>query len=291
MVYSELAGELNILQRLRRASQRLQDGLEPVGLAVFAIKPRWRSRSNFDEQRRISSWLDLLGIDCGYAIDIGASDGLTMSNSIALYRGGFGGLAVERDEDKFYRLAFTLRHYPAVALARVAVTPDNVQELLASNGAPYAPAFLNLDIDSYDYYVLDRLLEQFRPSVMCVEINEKIPPPVKFTVNYRADHLWTADHFYGQSISQLRVAAERHAYHLVELEYNNAFLIPAEHSRWDDLSAEEAYRVGYLEKHDRLIRLPWNRDMEILQELPPEECVARIHQAFAAYAGRYLCSL
>jgi hypothetical protein len=278
-------------QRLRRAGRRLQDGLESVGLALFAVRPRWQSGSNFDEQRKVASWLDLLDIDCGYAVDIGASDGLTMSNSIALYREGFGGLAVERNEDKFYRLAFTLRHYPAVALARVSVSPDNVQPLLASNGAPSAPSFLNLDIDSYDYYVLDRLLEAFRPSLMCVEINEKIPPPVKFTVNYRADHIWTEDHFYGQSISQLRVAAERHAYHLVELEYNNAFLIPAEHSRWDDLSAEEAYRVGYLEKSDRLIRMPENQNMEILQGLPPEECVAMIHHVFAAYAGRYQCSL
>ena len=46
-------------------------------------------------------------------------------------------------------------------------------------------------------------LSDYRPRLICSEINEKIPPPIKFTVKYSPNHYWQGDHFYGQSISQL----------------------------------------------------------------------------------------
>ena len=145
---------------------------------------------------------------------------------------------------------------------------------------------LNLDIDGYDFFVLDEILGAFRPGVVCTEINEKIPPPLRFTVRYVPDYSWGTNHFYGQSISQLALLCERHGYSIVELEYNNAFLVPSDLAA-TSLTPEEAYRRGYLDRPDRHTRFPWNDDMEQLQSLSPVAAVAALETMFEPYRGRY----
>lgn len=227
-----------------------------------------------------------LGIDTGAAVDCAACDGVTKSNTLALYETGWSGLAVEGNPQRFERLAGAYARLQRVALARFWVTPDNVCDLLAAARIEREFEFLNLDLDSYDHFVLDAILQRFRPRLVCAEINEKIPPPVKFTVTYDPDHVWQEDHFYGQSIAKLHELAQRHEYALVQLHYNNAFLVPAE-AGLPGLTPEDAYRDGYLAKEDRLRVFPWNADMERLHGLAVDEQLAFLREKFAAYDGRY----
>ena len=250
----------------------------------------WRG-SNFNEERIIGALLARTRPRHRYYVDIAAGDGATMSNTLALARAGWEGLAVEGDAEQFARLARRYAEYTRVRLARARVTPDNVVDLLRSHEVPREFGVLSLDIDSYDHYVLARLLEAFRPGLICAEINEAIPPPVKFSVTYRADHAWAKDHFFGQSLAMLDGLRARHGYALVQVEYNNAFLVPEEVSPVPSRPAAEVYREGYLARPDRLIRLPWNREMEYLQDLPPDQVVAALHARFARYAGRYVCDV
>lgn len=259
-----------------------------------ALAPLWarlrRTRSTrysaLGEERVARSLLDRLGIETGVAVDIAACDGVTKSNTLALYESGWTGLAVEGDPERFARLARAYTNLPGVALARVWVTPDSVRRILASAGVPRDFAFLNLDLDSYDYFVLDSLLDEYRPQLVCAEINEKIPPPLRFTVTYHPNHVWRLDHFYGQSVSKLHELCVRHDLVLVELHYNNAFLVPAE-AGLPGLSPENAYRTGYLERPDRRDVFPWNADMEPLLTLPVDEQLAFVRRTFADYEGRY----
>lgn len=247
--------------------------------------------SSLDEQNIIGKYLKMLEPQNRYCVDIAASDGIRMSNTYALYQAGWGGLAVEYNAGRFSSLAAGYLELPGVNLARCMVTPENVVSLLAANQAPEQFDFLNLDIDGYDYFVLEKILEKYRPRLICTEINEKIPPPIKFTVKWDPGFAWVMDHFYGQSISQLHMLAAKFDYALVELHYNNAFLIPVEYSPWTSLSAEEAYRIGYVEKPDRRKKFPWNEDMEGLLHMPPEEGLSFIKGCFERYDGRYDASL
>jgi hypothetical protein len=54
------------------------------------------------------------------------------------------------------------------------------------------------------------------------------------------------------------------------------------------VSAEEAYRVGYSSRADRLQRLPWNGDMEPLLSMDAEAARAFVRKKFSAYEGKYL---
>jgi hypothetical protein len=261
-----------VIDQVARAGRRL------------AGRPRGAS---VDEDAVVRRVLDAVGVTTGVAVDIAACDGITKSNTRALFRSGWEGLAVEGDPAKFASLARAYRPYAGVGLARVWVTPGNVASLLRAYGIPDGFDFLNLDIDGYDHFVLDALLTEYRPLVISAEVNEKIPPPVRFTVRYDPEHGWEQDHFYGQSIALLADLAANHDYDLVELSYNNAFLVPRERNERPALTAEEAYQVGYLDRPDRLCLFPWNEDMEPLHTLDTEGKLDFLRRYFARYEGRY----
>ncbi len=247
--------------------------------------------SNFDEQVIIQKYVSELKIQQRWCVDIAAGDGTTMSNTYSLFRGGWNGLAVEYDAKKFARLSKVYQNFAGVCLAKCKVTPPNVLALLKANQLPADFGFLNLDIDGYDYFVLEQILEVFRPSLICVEINEKIPPPVKFTVRWNPDYAWAGDHFYGQSLSQLYALCLAKRYALAELHYNNAFLIPSEISPYAGLTPEIAYQQGYLNKTDRKQRFPWNANMERILTLPPNEAIVSVKNHFKKYEGKFICEL
>jgi hypothetical protein len=261
-----------------------------LGFEVRRI-PRTRVCSNLDEQQVIARYVAQRADVTPYVVDIGASDGVTMSNTFALFREGWEGLAVEFGATEFAALARHYAHLPRASLARAKVTPLNVLALLRAHSVPTEFGVLSLDIDGYDHFVLAEILKEFRPFLICAEVNEKIPPPVKFTVLWNPEYAWRTDHFFGQSLSQLHTLCESHQYALVELQYNNAFLIPVEKSPVPGLTPEAAYDSGYRARPDRAAKFPWNADMEPLLSMPPERAVEFLHARFADRAGEFLCHL
>lgn len=242
--------------------------------------------SSLDEQAVIGRYVAKLPGVPRFAVDIGASDGVRMSNTLALYRDGWSGAAFELDPGRFAKLARAHAGF-GTTLARVKVTPENVVGLLRAHGTPETFGVLSLDIDGYDYFVLSALAEEFRPALVCAEINEKIPPPLKFTVKYDPEHSWAGDHFFGQSVAQIAEFGERFGYSLLELSYNNAFLAPRELELGPALSPEDAYRDGYALRPDRQQKFPWNADVDQALSMPPDEAAAFFRTFFAKYDGRY----
>jgi hypothetical protein len=221
-----------------------------------------------------------------YCVDIAAADGKNGSNTYRLFLDGWGGLAVECNELMFARLGVNYMRTPRVRLHRGLVTPANVVALLEAAGAPKQFGFLSLDIDGYDYDVLRALLQEYRPTLICAEINEKIPPPIKFAVRYSEQFQPGQGHFYGQSICTLDALRAESDYVLLGLEYINAFLAPAE-SGLEGVPADVAYRQGYLERTDRLELMPWNREFEDLHAMTPQDGVDAINARFARCRGAY----
>lgn len=242
--------------------------------------------SNFDEQGVIERHQLRHPATTRFVVDIGAGDGEVSSNTLFLLRQGWEGLSVEMDGAEFSRLARICAGLPGMRLARCRVTPHNVTGLLTAMGVPPRPGLLSLDIDGYDHEVLDAVLGAFRPDLVVTEVNEKIPPPVRFHVRYSEGYRWGSDHFYGQSIASTVDLAARHEYVLVGLEYTNAFLAPAE-SGAPALGVDEAYNQGYLDRPDRLRRLPWNRDMDHLLTLSAEGVVDDLRSRFAHRGGEF----
>lgn len=248
--------------------------------------------SNFNEEQILRKYVDQLlpAGDSRVAVDIGAGDGVKGSNTYALFSGGWKGLGVECVARRAEKLAKTYSRLEGVTACRSRVAPEGVVPLLREHGVRRGFAVLSLDIDSYDYPVLDALLANFRPRIVVTEINEKIPPPLRFFVKYDPDFR-LRHHFYGYSIASLADLCEKHGYTILELEYNNAFLAPREICGEPRQTAEEIYRRGYLERPDRRKKFPSNHDMDALLSMSPAKALAFIDHFFAKHRGKYELSL
>ena len=276
-------------------AKKAQRYLNRLGLHLERARQGFRRSgfSNFDEERMLAEYVARLVPEAGaaVAVDIGAGDGIRGSNTYALFHRGWRGVGYEGDERRARRLARAYKNFEGVGARHAFVTPENVVALLRAENVPADFGVLSLDIDSYDYWVLDAILRNFRPRVVVTEINEKIPPPVRFVVRYdpafRLQH-----HFFGYSIASLEELCARHDYALLALEYNNAFIAPRELAGGlHALDAETAYRRGYLERPDRRERFPRNQDMEEIHALSPAGAVAFLKNFFARHEGKYELSL
>src|SRR5215210_8484621 len=244
----------------RRARALARKGFLAVGFEITRVSRGQRGEVRYSGvEHVIAEHLRRVGPHERYCVDIGAADGKQGSNTFRLFRDGWDGFAAECGAGMFTRLAINYAPMPRLRLYRGLVTPENVISLLDAAGAPEEFGFLSLDIDGYDHDVLRALLQKYRPTLMCVEVNEKIPPPIKFTIRYSPTFNWQGGPFHGQSISMLDELCAEAEYILLGLEYNNAFLTPQE-TGLQGVSVDQAYREGYLNRPDRLKLMPWNRD-------------------------------
>jgi hypothetical protein len=239
------------------------------------------------DEHIVLKYLGSLPASSKYCVDIAAQDGVMGSQTLRLFQEGWSGLAVEFDGNMFAALSRMYQSFEGVSLVRAKVVPQNVVAILQAARCPRDFGFLSLDIDSYDYFLLDQILAAFRPRVICVEINETVPPPLKFTVTFSEDHQWSGDHFQGQSICKCYELCVKYDYAIVELHYNNLFLVPAELNLWGVLTPEAAYDAGYRLKADRQRTFAWNADMEDVLTMARPEAIEFLQRKFAKYAGHY----
>ncbi len=265
-----------------------------ISLFLHELSAKRNTHQSFaGENAKINEILKSLQIRDGYAIDIAASDGLSQSCTYHFFNSGWAGLCVEMDPIKFSKLACLYREFGNVALEKVRVTPNNVGAVLNSAECPQNFEFLNLDIDSYDLHVIRKILENgYRPQLISLEINEKIPSAVFFTVDFDEGHYWKGDHFYGCSITAASSLMEEFGYSLINLEWNNAFFIPnalIEKSNLDPLCPHKAYELGYKNRSDRLVIFPWNSNVDYWQSLGTDLAISEIEKYFSKYQGKFTC--
>jgi hypothetical protein len=271
---------------LTKAAQRYGSIIE---LELQKVKYSLRGRfSHRNEQQILAKYIEtLLPQDRPRTVvDIGAGNGVRWSNSYALLLRGWKALGLEADSQKYSLLSRAYAKFPRAHASNSRVDPDNVNSLLQNFGIEKDFGVLCLDIDGNDYWVLDAILENFRPGLVVTEINENIPPPLRFVVKFDPDFRLRY-HFYGYSIAALDDLCRRHDYGILQLEYNNAFLAPREIGAGRFRDAEAVYRAGYLERPDRRERFASNLDMEILHSLSADDGMRFLQEFYAEDAGNY----
>lgn len=272
--------------QLMKTAQDYAGRLE-LSLQRFRYSLRGRY-SHANEQQILRSYIERI-IPKDYprtVVDIGAGNGVRWSNSYALVLENWKALGVEADSNKYALLTRAYRRFPKAKACHALASPENINDLLADFEINKEFGVLSLDIDGNDFWVLDRILSRFRPGLIVTEINESIPPPLRFVVKYNPD-FQLRHHFFGHSISAVEDLCRRHGYGILELEYNNAFLAPVELGSKYFREAKTAYREGYLNRPDRQMRFPWNADMEALQSLEPEAAMKFVREFYAKDEGNY----
>jgi hypothetical protein len=239
----------------------------------------------------VSTASGAIHIDNGFVIDIAASDGYSQSCTLGFFRRkGWSGLAVEMDPNKFSKLSFLYANYTNAKLARNRVTPNNIKSLLDAYEVPKDISILNLDIDSYDLYVIREMLKaDYKPKIISMEVNEKIPSGIFFTVDYDDKHYWQGDHFYGCSIDAASSVVKPFGYILYSMEYNNAIFIRDDliSNDFSDLTAENAYIIGYKNQANRKKLFPWNSNVEQWLHSNTDDSIDLIREYFKKYEGKF----
>jgi predicted RNA methylase len=260
-----------------------------IELTLQRVRYSLRGRfSHANEQNILAGYIEqLLPADWPRTVvDIGAGNGVRWSNSYALLLAGWKALGIEADPQKFALLQRVYGKFPKADAANSLASPHNITALLKQNDIEPNFGVLCLDIDGNDYWVLDAILSNFRPGIVVTEINENIPPPLRFVVKFDPN-FQLRYHFYGYSIAALEDLCAKHQYGILELEYNNAFLAPKELGATHFRDTERVYRQGYLNRAERQQRFASNADMEELHSLNPEEGIAFLQEFYASDAKNY----
>jgi hypothetical protein len=153
-------------------------------------------------------------LDSGTFAEFGVGDG-TENNTLILKALGWNGFWVGGQN-----LAFEVRQSPeSFCYFKEWITLENIQSL-ARKGREYIGAdaldVVSLDLDGNDLYFVDALLAGgFNPKLFVVEYNAKFPPPVRWTIDYDAGHVWRDDDYFGASLASFDELFQRYAYRLV----------------------------------------------------------------------------
>ena len=219
-------------------------------------------------------------VDNQFYVDIGAQDGVLGSQSLGFAKKGWAGVCYEADPELCEVMSSLYGSMPDVKIRQGFITPENVCDLLSRDGVPENFGFLNLDVDSYDYFILESLLNKYSPQVICVEINEIIPPPIKFAVKYFPEIVWSGDNFQGFSIQIAKVICEKYGYAINQLHYNNLILVKRDNVSIDDKSIEEIYDAGYKNRPGRKEHFIHNRDHEQILDMEKDKAFEYIQDLF-----------
>jgi hypothetical protein len=234
---------------------------------------------SFDENA-ILKYIEKEHPECLFYVDIGAQDGVLGSQTLALAKRGWAGVAYEADPEIAESMKRTYSSLPTVNVRTNLVTPDNICDLLRNDNVPANFGFLSLDIDSFDYFILESVLGEFSPTVICVEINELIPPPILFSVVYKESNFWSGDSFQGFSIQMIHNLCNAFGYDIGELHYNNLLLVKRPGAITTASNIADAYRAGYLLRHDRAIHFPWNEPHKEIWSADPEDALQTLREMF-----------
>lgn len=171
--------------------------------------------SQSGEQEHILHVFDVLGIKKGHLVDLGASDGVTMSNSRALLEKGWTGDLYDGDP----------KGAKDVQKAWIDQEWAGTQNLECQ--------FLNIDLDGNDWHILKTVLEcNGYPSLIVAEINPIFQRNEAKVMPYNEGHVWANDTYYGMSLAACEKLAAQYGYTLMHLHAGiNAFLLRNDHAK------------------------------------------------------------
>jgi len=268
--------------------------------------PHTINRKDKNDHRILQYYLNLIDLDNKIYIDIGCSTNPQTPlpyifdadhciffecdpEKIQIWR--TGGPRLPDGKRAFQKLL----QLPNFALITKKVTPYNIGEIIENIIGRKDPKFVDIDIDGYDYYVLRSILESHKPSLIMAEINEKIPPPIKFTVNYDSNWCYDGSHFYGMSLSKFCELAEEYSYDVINLSFNNVFAVHKNKNpglqTFKDAELYEAFyrslRLNPTGVHNASI-FNHNENMDHLLLMPPGDALDELNRIFEPkYRDKY----
>ncbi len=167
----------------------------------------WASYSQCDEDGIIRESLVRIAKQIPLSktfIEIGCADGLE-NNTHQLLLDGYSGFWVDGDSEKinFIKNQLGRLNFDKLSVCASFITKDNIASLIERALRILDTQeidFLSLDVDGNDIHLLPIVLQKAAAKLICVEYNAKFVPPSRLVMDYRSDHIWKGDDYFGASL-------------------------------------------------------------------------------------------
>jgi hypothetical protein len=241
------AAARSFLRRIRLSLQRTETTPRDVYLALTELVRRHaggevpatpeasltahelRVFSQNGEDGVIAELIARCGAPGRYFVEFGAGDGHENNCAALADLLGWSGAFLEADEALFAALEAKYAANDSVRTVMAAVTPQNVEGLLAAAGVPAEPDVLSVDVDGADLWIW-RALERHRPRIVVIEYNSALGGVDSLVQPAGQAGQWDNTAYYGASIAALTSLAGEKGYRLAhtELTGTNAFFVRAD---------------------------------------------------------------
>jgi hypothetical protein len=232
-VFASLESALKTERKWRvRFSRQVSALLRSQQLSRLPLSPpyditarRFGLWSQNEEDGIILALLEHAGITDRRFVEIGS--GQSGGNAALLaYECGWAGLMIDVVPDAIEKLRIRFGHNPGVVGVIAAVSPENINQLLTDHGFTGEVDLLSIDIDSYDYWVLDALTV-VSPRVLVVEYNARLGAERAVTIPKQAVLGQIPKDHRGASLAALDKLARGKRYRLVVCDQTgtNAFFL------------------------------------------------------------------
>ena len=171
--------------------------------------------SQAGEEGILTAIFSAIGTTNRYAVEFGAGDGFTYSNTRRLRELGWGGLMLEGDP----------KHANDMVKTEF-ITRENINDVLARWRVPPSFDLLSIDIDGNDWYVWQALVPRAR--VVVIEFNRMWPEGESVTIEYDPAFHHDGTDYHGASYSALRKLGHAKGYVLVHHQGVNLFFVARE---------------------------------------------------------------
>ncbi len=219
----------HIRQTIETTGQMRKENMNKPKLTDFGMNVY----SQFGEDGIIAEIFKVIERKSGVCVEVGAWDGMYLSNTKNLWTHGWKGILIEGDKEKYEKLVENVKLYDCLALHYyVGRDPqrDSLDYILHANGVTDNIDFLSIDVDGNDYYIFESL-EETKPRVVICEINPTIP----YYLDIYADY----DNYFGCSIAALNRVARTKGYVLVACTKVNCLYV-----REEEYHLLEKYETG-----------------------------------------------
>lgn len=183
------------------------------------------------EQQVILDTFAALGITKGHLVDLGAGDGVTMSNSRALLEMGWTGDLYDGDPRG------------AKDVVKQWITREAIPALVDCRCK-----FLNLDLDGNDWHILEAIMKSTAcvPDLIVCEINPIFDRHEAKVMPYNGSHQWDGSTYYGASLAAFEKLLEHYTLCHLHAGINAFFVFTPIAEAHPELIRPIEYRV----KHD-----------------------------------------
>jgi len=203
----------------------LAEFLENGGGPAYLLSHRFKLLSQNEEDGIILALLRLAGAPNHSFVEIGSGASGGNSGMLALEL-GWRGLMVDIDKGKIARARAKFGVNPRVSFEAVAVSPENINALIERHGLKGEVDLFSLDIDSFDYWVLEAMTA-CSPRVMVLEYNGNFGPERSLAIARDTDMSRAVKGFHGASLKALTKLAATKGYKLLACDESgtNAFFV------------------------------------------------------------------